>query len=601
MRSIVLTIGACFALFLQSQAVIIYVNGAASGANDGTSWTNAFTNLSTALDEATNNTSTVDTIYVAEGIYIPDIDPGAGAPMYRCPPQIALFGGFPGSGNPTFNDRDFLAHPTVLEGDALGNDDGTTNTRSDNAVRLLSFDTFGRLDGFLVRNGGNNQGNVGAGLAVGGATSRGAVVANCIFENNWVTSQGALAGDAGAIRAAAVNPTDQYDIRNVIFRNNKAKIGGALIYSGSIKMNNLVFIGNEAELGSGIAIGGTSNGAGTGTLIQGVFYNNYTFGGTNQGDCSGVIGRMNPGRGDFTVWNSTFKNNAADSVSVVYGGIPLNFNVTTIFHNCLFDEGNTLPAFAAYQSDSVVLNNCVAAFTEGWMANGTVTSPDNGKIALTNWQEGQSISYSEEDQNLGIFVLDCDAPGHNGGDNSLLPSSVANGDDIRGNARIQGGTVDVGAYETAAFDTPDIQQSGSDLEVNNGPFDNYQWLLNGMPISGATSPTYTPTQNGDYALVASIDDACGNDTSNVVPVVVIGVEELAQNAVRLWPNPANEFLQIESEQTVQRVVVHDLSGRQITLPVVASKRIDVGHLPRGVYFVDVYVDHAISTHRIVKL
>ena len=605
MKSIVLTVAASLGLLLQSFGAIIYVNQSASGSNDGSSWANAYTNLSTALQAAANNSAAVDSLFIAEGLYFPDVDTSVGYATFSCPPEAALFGGFPSTGNPTLSDRDWFAHPTILEGDISQDDDGTTATRVDNAKRVVRMDTYGHVDGLVIRNGGDDSGAVGAGISLAGANARQILVENCLFENNWVTDAGALSGQGGAIRGLAINITDVAEVRNVAFINNKAKFGGAFIYSGVGEVHNCIFMGNESELGSAIAISPTGSGVnGAGTVTNSVFYNNNTLGGTNQGDRSGLIGRMNSGVGELTLWNCTFKDNQADSVSTIYGGIPLPGAVVTTFNNCLFDEGSTLPAFGMTTSDLVTLNNCVGTFAEGWSANGTETIND-GTLTLNSWQEGAAITYSVENTADAIFVLDCDVPGHNDGlANSMLPASIANGTDLIGNTRVQGGTVDVGAYESAAFEQPTIQQQGNEMQVTNGPYDNYQWLLNGSVLAGANNPTFNTVGNGNYVLVASNNNACGTDTSAAVEVTNhggVGINELVASTINVWPNPANEYINITSKYPVKAVQLFSAAGQQVEVQAIAGNRINVAELPTGVYFLKVQVEVGGSIHRLVKL
>src|SRR5690606_15652899 len=49
----------------------MYVDVNATGNNDGTSWTNAFTSLATAVHTANTNL-TIDSILIAEGTYYPE-------------------------------------------------------------------------------------------------------------------------------------------------------------------------------------------------------------------------------------------------------------------------------------------------------------------------------------------------------------------------------------------------------------------------------------------------------------------------------------------------------------------------------------------------
>lgn len=158
MKSTLLTAIASFYLCLNAFSTIIFVNPTATGTNNGSSWVNAFTSLSQAINQAASNTGSIYSLFIAEGTYFPDVDTLANFRMFRCPAQVSLFGGFPATGNPTFEDRDWVAFQTILDGDILGNDDGTYATRADNAKRLLMLDTYGRLDGLTIRNGGDNSG-----------------------------------------------------------------------------------------------------------------------------------------------------------------------------------------------------------------------------------------------------------------------------------------------------------------------------------------------------------------------------------------------------------------------------------------------------------
>ena len=77
---------------LPAQAAVIYVDSAATtGANNGSSWFDAYTELQTALGIAASN----DSIWVAVGTYYPT----TGADRYatfQLVNEVAVFGGFEG-------------------------------------------------------------------------------------------------------------------------------------------------------------------------------------------------------------------------------------------------------------------------------------------------------------------------------------------------------------------------------------------------------------------------------------------------------------------------------------------------------------------------
>ena len=74
---------------------------------------------------------------------------------------------------------------------------------------------------------------------------------------------------------------------------------------------------------------------------------------------------------------------------------------------------------------------------------------------------------------------------------------------------------------------PVITNSGAVLS-SSSPARN-QWYLNGTPIPGASSQTYTATMNGDYSAKRTINN-CTSALSNVIPVTV-------PDGFKVGPNP----------------------------------------------------------------
>jgi hypothetical protein len=84
------------------QSEILYVKQ--NGVGDGSSWANASGDLQQMMDKQLAGKS----VYVAEGTYY------APADYFRLRDKIKIYGGFPATGNPTFDDRNSMAHATIL-------------------------------------------------------------------------------------------------------------------------------------------------------------------------------------------------------------------------------------------------------------------------------------------------------------------------------------------------------------------------------------------------------------------------------------------------------------------------------------------------------
>lgn len=119
---------------------------------------------------------------------------------------------------------------------------------------------------------------------------------------------------------------------------------------------------------------------------------------------------------------------------------------------------------------------------------------------------------------------------------------------------------------------------------------NYQWIncLDNSAIVGETGQSFTATQNGSYAVVVE-DNNC-SDTSECVSINSIGMKELASNLFSIFPNPTNDFLNINviGQTTPFKLEIISLSGTQIFQQVFnhgITNPIDVRNFTEGMYFI----------------
>jgi hypothetical protein len=218
----------------------LYVNIAAMGANNGLSWTNAFTSLESAL-AATDTLTTVREIYVAQGRYVPTARTNAAEPRsatFRLRPNVSIYGGFVGN-ELDAHDLDPRAHPTILSGDLSDNDGPNFANRADNAFSVFHCNSSGVVDGLII-SGGNA---FPAPTALGGGahiTSSAPTFTRCDFLSN-------LGGgnSAGAAYSSFVGSPTFRDCR--FLGNRVTGSGGAVRIQGNeATFHNCVFIFNGA-------------------------------------------------------------------------------------------------------------------------------------------------------------------------------------------------------------------------------------------------------------------------------------------------------------------------------------------------------------------
>lgn len=296
-------------------AAIIYVNPSAAGANNGSSWANAFTSLSSALLSATNG----DEIWVRQGVYKPvslvDVNGSGGTDIreatFQIPNGVALYGGFTGL-ELTRGERNAKINLTILSGDLDNNDinldgnfiaENTSNIIGNNAYHVIYTSNVNAatvLDGFIITAGHatsadvitdpNQDGGGWYNRLSGTVNASSPTIQNCIFQGNYAASEGGAIYNTNATAGGALLSL----IENCKFIANKSNVAGGAINLGSFSAGNyqpnikgcefymneayrrggaIYFVGDHAKIDSSffrnnkvtvVSMGGTLPGAGGG-------------------------------------------------------------------------------------------------------------------------------------------------------------------------------------------------------------------------------------------------------------------------------------------------------------------------------------------------
>ncbi|GAI03901.1 unnamed protein product, partial [marine sediment metagenome] len=145
------------ALCTAATGSVIYVDDDADGVNDGSSWSDAFTDLQDALAVAQRG----DEIRVAQGIYTPTQDPLNREATFDLKDGVSITGGYAGLAGmyPDFRHTKFFA--TILSGDIDNNDDSVDpNNKEGNSHHVVTCTGQGNaavLEGVTITGGYSNM------------------------------------------------------------------------------------------------------------------------------------------------------------------------------------------------------------------------------------------------------------------------------------------------------------------------------------------------------------------------------------------------------------------------------------------------------------
>ena len=377
----------------------VYVKADAVGANNGSSWDNAYTDLQTAIAENEGKT-----LWVAAGIWHPGPLGSDETATFTIDDTIQLYGGFAGTED-NLSERDITANPTILSGDLNNNDvpDDFVTNKEDNVQTILTIganiNNATIIDGFTFM-GGHADGTVGLSeyspIACGGAIYCEGVpiVRNCSFFQNYAEYE----GGAFAVYLPIGNVTDTLQIDHCSFLKNKGKLASGGLYFASlapaysVRLSGSVFTENTSVNFGGAAF-----------IIKGdessVFVEDCQFTSNKSAAAAGLFIKTEGNGCSLVVSNCSFTGNSANSqngAGVNGGGLwcffhPGATNCDVIVDSCLFygniarSIGGGIAATMQSLNNSLEIRDC---HFENNAANDSHYYLGGGGLGVTGWESG---------------------------------------------------------------------------------------------------------------------------------------------------------------------------------------------------------------------
>jgi hypothetical protein len=152
-----------------------------------------------------------------------------------------------------------------------------------------------------------------------------------------------------------------------------------------------------------------------------------------------------------------------------------------------------------------------------------------------------------------------------------------------------------------------VTQTGAMLSADASGA-NYQWIDCGNGnaiIPGETSQSFTPSVNGNYAVIVT-ENSC-SDTSACYNVSNVGINDQSfANPIRVYPNPVQDVLAIdlgENDPEVVSIKLLNLQGQAVYQNLSSGQTeimIEIEGLAAGMYILQIRTDKASFVSRIVK-
>jgi PKD repeat protein len=134
---------------------------------------------------------------------------------------------------------------------------------------------------------------------------------------------------------------------------------------------------------------------------------------------------------------------------------------------------------------------------------------------------------------------------------------------------------------------------------DNKNYDSYEWII-ANNRKNAVEAQHTFMLDGSYTvtLIASTKEGCSCSNTQQVAISTTGLQNIEMNAVKYFPNPASNELNIETSLNNARYNIVDATGRELMNGTLlkGNNKLNVQSLQNGFYFVRIMDNNAIGVY-----
>ena len=123
--------------------------------------------------------------------------------------------------------------------------------------------------------------------------------------------------------------------------------------------------------------------------------------------------------------------------------------------------------------------------------------------------------------------------------------------------------------------------------------------------TGVVIPNSTPLVSGAIYYASQNNGTCESTSRLAVTATLgncLGIDEVTFSQIKVYPNPVTDMLTISNTEMMSGIMVADMLGRILSTRNVndTETQIDMSNYPTGTYLVEVTVDGAVKTFKVMK-